>query len=93
MTPWISLVVSASATFVLVGIAFGALRTRCEQNSVLVKELSEHVRDQVSEIKQTKASTERMDAYQDRLDRFEESLNKKIDEIKEALKELSRHNL
>lgn len=92
MTPWISFAVSSGATLVLVGIAFGTLRTRCEQNSILVRELTEHMKDQVDEIKRTKASSERMDAYQDRLDRFEESLNQKIDELKESIKELSRRS-
>lgn len=90
MTPWISLIVSSGASLVLIGIAFGTLRSRCEQNSLHLRDITESVKDQIDEIKSTKASTERMNAFEDRIDRFEESLNKKIEELKESIRDLSR---
>jgi len=93
MTPWIALIISAATTLVLVGVSFGTMRARSEQNSLLIRELADHMKDQVDEIKSTKASTERMNAFEDRIDRFEESLNKKIEELKESIKDLSRRHL
>ena len=93
MTPWIALIISGATTLVLVGVSFGAMRARSEQNSLLIRELTDHMKDQVDEIKNTKASTERMNAFEDRIDRFEESLNKKIEELKESIKDLSRRHL
>ena len=52
--------------------------------------MTEGIKEQIDEIKRTKASNEKMEAFGDRIDRFEESLNEKIDEIKEALRDLQR---
>lgn len=93
MTPWISLLLSAGTSLVVMGVAFGTLSSRSKQNSLLIREISEHMKEQIDEIKTTKASTERMNAFEDRIDRFEESLNKKIEELKESIKDLSRGRL
>lgn len=90
MTPWISLFISAGSSLLLIGAAYGSLLARSKQNTHLVKELADHTKEQIQEIKQTKASTERMDAIADRIDRMEESVNQKLEEIKESIKELSR---
>lgn len=90
MTPWISLAISSGASLVLIGIAWGTIRAEVKQNALQLRDATEGMKDQIEEIKQTKASNERMEAFGDRLDRFEESLNEKIDEIKESLKDLQR---
>ena len=93
MTPWISLLISAGNSLVFVGVVFGTLSSRSKQNSIFIRELSEHMKEHIDEIKRTKASTERMDAFEDRIDRFEENLNKKMEELKDSIKELSRRGL
>lgn len=90
MTPWISLAISSGSSLLLIGIAWGTLRSEVKQNALQLKDMTEGIKEQIDEIKRTKASNEKMEAFGDRIDRFEESLNEKIDEIKEALKDLQR---
>ena len=104
MSPWVALAISSGTTLVGVGIVFGMLRARAENNSMLIRELREYVvtqtanlreeiRDGLDEVKATRATVERVDAIVDRFDRFEEdlrlNLQEKFDDLKEAVRDLT----
>ena len=93
MDAWLTVLISGATTLVGVGIVFGMLRARSENNSILIRELREYVMTQVQDVKTTRATVERVDAIVDRFDRFEtdlkQNLQEKFDDMRDAIKDLT----
>jgi len=99
MTPWITLAGSIATTLVLVGIAFGKLRQQVDTLHALNVELKESISDlkssmktELEDIKDKKASLEKVEYLDHRLDRFEGYLREKIDDIKDLIRSANRPN-
>jgi len=93
MDAWLTVLISGATTLIGVGIVFGMLRARSENNSILIKELREYVVTQIQDVKTTRATVERVDSIVDRFDRFEkdlkENLQEKFDDMRDAIKDLT----